>query len=182
MNNQGLKVASSSFYRVSLASSESAKEILDLQKLAYQSEARLYKNWNIPPLMQTLEEIEKEFLDHIFYKAVISENIIGSVRAMVQDNTCFIGKLIVHPKLQGKGIGTTLMDTIERDFKDVKRYELFTGTKSLENIHLYKRLGYKPFKEEKINDCLSLLYFEKENKIYGKSSYQTYTSTSFSTR
>lgn len=164
MHHEEFKVASSPFYLVSLASIESANEILELQKLAYQREAEIYNNWSIPPLRQTIEEIEKEFLDHIFYKAVISENIIGSVRAMAQDNTCFIGKLIVHPKLQGKGIGTTLMDTIERDFKDVKRYELFTGTKSLENIHLYKRLGYKPFKEEKINDCLSLLSLEKENR------------------
>ena len=164
MHHQEFKVASSPFYLVSLATIESAKEILDLQKLAYQSEAKIYQNWSIPPLCQTIEGIEKEFSGHIFYKATVLENIIGSVRAMVHDSTCFIGKLIVHPKLHGKGIGTKLMNTIENHFIDVKRYELFTGTKSLGNIHLYKRLGYKPFKEEKMSDSFSLLYLEKEKQ------------------
>ena len=83
MHHQEFKVASSPFYLVSLATIESAKEILDLQKLAYQSEAEIYQNWSIPPLCQTIEGIEKEFSDHIFYKATVLENIIGSVRAMV---------------------------------------------------------------------------------------------------
>ena len=37
---------------------EDAKEILDLQKLAYQSEAEIYNDYTIPPLTQTLEEME----------------------------------------------------------------------------------------------------------------------------
>ncbi len=164
MYPQGLEVASPSVYRICLATVEDAKEILDLQKLAYQSEARLYEDENIPPLTQTLGAIEKEFSSHVFYKAVISKKIIGSIRARIHDNTCFIGKLIVHPTLQGKGIGTALMGAMESYLLDVKRYELFTGTKSLGNIRLYKRLGYQPFKEEKINDALCLLYLEKERR------------------
>jgi len=162
MHHQGLEVASPTVYRVCLATVANAKEILDLQKLAYQREAEIYNNWSIPPLMQTLKEIEKEFSNHVFYKAVISEKIIGSIRAIIHDNTCFIGKLIVHPEMQGKGIGRALMDTLESHFLDVKRYELFTGTKSLGNICFYKHLGYRSFKEEKINDALCLLYLEKE--------------------
>ena len=134
MHQQGLGIASPPVYCICLATVANAKEILDLQKLAYQSEARLYENENIPPLTQTLEAIEKEFSSHIFYKAVISEKIIGSIRAIMHNNTCFIGKLIVHPTLQGKGIGTALMGAMESHFLDVKRYELFTGTKSLGNI------------------------------------------------
>ena len=36
-------------------------EILNLQRLAYQSEAILLNNFSIPPLMQTLEEVQQEF-------------------------------------------------------------------------------------------------------------------------
>ncbi|UYZ83420.1 hypothetical protein MTZ49_12555 [Entomomonas sp. E2T0] len=35
--------------------------ILELQKLAYQSEAKLLNNFNIPPLKQTLINVEEEF-------------------------------------------------------------------------------------------------------------------------
>jgi hypothetical protein len=34
-----------------------AEEILDLQRLAYESEARFYEDWTIPPLTQTLEQL-----------------------------------------------------------------------------------------------------------------------------
>ena len=44
------------------ANIEDAKEILDLQKLTYQSEAENYNDYTIPPLTQTLEEIEADFI------------------------------------------------------------------------------------------------------------------------
>lgn len=37
------------------------QEILDLQYLAYQSEAKLLNNPHIPPLTQTLQEVQTEF-------------------------------------------------------------------------------------------------------------------------
>lgn len=39
------------------ASVTDAEEILKLQKLAYQIEAERYNDYNIPPLKQTIEEI-----------------------------------------------------------------------------------------------------------------------------
>jgi hypothetical protein len=43
------------------------------------------------------------------------------------------------------------------------RFELFTGHKSEKNIHIYKKLGYKNFKTDKITDNLNLIYMEKTN-------------------
>ena len=37
-----------------------AAEILSLQRLAYQSEARLYGDWSLPPLIQSLPELIEE--------------------------------------------------------------------------------------------------------------------------
>lgn len=39
------------------ATVEDAVEILALQRLEYQSEAHIYGDWMLPPLIQTLEEI-----------------------------------------------------------------------------------------------------------------------------
>ena len=129
-----------------------------LQKLAYRSEAEIYNDFSIPPLLQTIEDIKSEYADKTFLKAVDSGRIIGSVRSNVDNNVCYIGKLIVHPDYQNKGIGTALMNSIEDYFNGCKRYELFTGQKSVKNIYLYKKLGYKVFKEEnirKLNSCVS---------------------------
>jgi ribosomal protein S18 acetylase RimI-like enzyme len=175
-----------------------AEEILALQKLAYQSEAEIYQDYTIPPLIQTLKEINTEFKNHIFLKAVREdmenenrgedgkdggrgreiaggrvaghgrtfedEKIFGSVRArLINPETCYIGRLIVHPKYQNRGIGNRLMDRIEVIFKENKRFELITGHQSKKNLHFYKKRGYKIFKRQKLTDNLDMLYLEKFN-------------------
>ena len=39
--------------------------------------------------------------------------------------------------------------------------ELFTSTKSINNIRLYERLGYKIFKQEAVSLELLLMYLQK---------------------
>lgn len=143
------------------AHKEDLKEILELQYLAYQSEAKLFGNMDIPPLKQTIEEVYDEFEKGTILKA-IDENkvIIGSVRAYQDGGTVYIGKLLVHPKMQKKGIGTKLLLEIENEYPN-QRYELFTSTKSISNIRLYERLGYKIFKEEAMSSKLQFVYLQK---------------------
>jgi phage replication-related protein YjqB (UPF0714/DUF867 family) len=139
-----------------------AEEILALQKLAYRSEAEIYNDFNIPPLVQTSEEIKKDFENQFFLKAVEDEKIIGSVRAQVKGEICHVGRLIVHPNFQNRGIGNKLMNEIERVFNTCKRFELFTGSKSERNLYLYQKLGYRIFKTAKITDKTTIVYLEKK--------------------
>ena len=134
--------------------------ILSLQYLAYQSEAILLQNFSIPPLKQTLAELEAEFESGIILKAVEGGEIIGSVRARSENGTAYIGKLIVHPAHQGKGIGTQLLYAIEQALP-AQRYELFTSSKSEKNIRLYERVGYRKFMEKQVSPDLSFVYLEK---------------------
>ena len=143
------------------ATIKDAADILTLQKVAYQSEAKLNDDWSIPPLMQTLSEIEAEFETKVFLKAVRERRIVGSVRASLATGTCAIGRFIVHPNHQGKGIGTLLMKSIEQAFSHAERFELFTGAKSIDNIHLYQRLGYEKYREENLSSNVRLVFMEK---------------------
>lgn len=144
-----------------IAEKKDLKEILELQYLAYQSEAKLLNNYDIPPLKQTLKEMEKEFYNGMFLKFINDNNIIiGSVRVHKKEGTSYIGKLIVHPNYQKRGIGTKLLQEIEKLCVS-KRYELFTSSKSLINIKFYEKAGYKIFKEQKINENLKFIYLEK---------------------
>src|SRR6266568_3636817 len=52
------------------ATIDDAPAILDLQKLAYHTEAVLYHDWSIPPLTQTLPELRAEFTDWKILKAM----------------------------------------------------------------------------------------------------------------
>lgn len=143
------------------ASPDDAGEILALQKIAYQSEAKLNDDWTLPPLTETLPEIISEFETKVFLKAVRADRIIGSLRASMDCGTCLVGRLIVHPDYQGKGIGTSLIGRIETAFSSAERFELFTGTKSIHNIRLYQRLGYREYREEDLSPKVRLVFMEK---------------------
>jgi ribosomal protein S18 acetylase RimI-like enzyme len=142
-----------------------AAEILELQKLAYHSEAAIYNEYGIPPLTQTLDGMRADLDRQTCLKAIVDDGrgvrIVGSVRAYLDQGTCYIGRLVVHPDLQNQGIGTRLMREIERLFGHAARFELFTGHLSERNLYLYDKLGYRPFKQERISDALTLVYLEK---------------------
>ena len=53
-----------------LATIDDADEILKWQQRAYQSEAERYGNYDIPPLTQTLEDIQSQFETHIFLSCI----------------------------------------------------------------------------------------------------------------
>ncbi len=147
--------------RIKLAVAGDASAILKLQKLCYQSEAAIYDDYSIPPLHQTLESMREEFKDKVVLKAVQSRRIIGSVRSHVKDDTCYIGRLIVHPDFQNKGIGKKLLGSVESIFLSARRFELFTGDRSLKNIALYSSFGYRELRREPLTDRVTLVYMEK---------------------
>ena len=148
-------------YSIEKAEKYDLSEILQLQYLAYQSEAELFGGKMIPPLTQTIEELTEEFEKGIVLKmSDQDENIVGSVRAKEIDGTVFVGKLMVSPEYRGKGYGTRLLLSIEKLYAD-KRYELFTSTKSESNIKMYERLGYQPFDSKQVDEELVFVYMEK---------------------
>ena len=136
------------------------QEILNLQYLSYQSEAELFGSKDIPPLRQTLNEVIDEFNNGIILKMVIDNTIIGSVRAIEKNNTIYIGKLMVHPDFRRKGYGSKLLAEIEKYFPR-KRYELFTSTRSIDNIRLYQKMGYTIFDSKAFDDEITFVYMEK---------------------
>ena len=144
---------------------EDAEAILTLQHLAYQSEAAIYDDFTIPPLTETLEDLKARFHDRQFLKAVAGDQIVGSVRAFQKGPTCYVERLIVHPTHRRRGIGTTLLNRIETLFPNARRFELFTGHKSKNNIRLYERMGYRTLRQERVNEKVTLVFMEKTIRV-----------------
>ena len=138
-----------------------APDILALQLRAYASEAAHYGDQQIPPLVQTIDDLTAELATHLALKAVLDGRIVGSVRARRDGETARIGRLIVDPPQQGRGIGTLLMRKIEAALQGVARYELFTGHLSEGNLRLYHRLGYTASRQESVAPDLTLVFLDK---------------------
>lgn len=158
-NNRVELVAIMDYY-ISKATPVDLERILYLQKCCYLSEAEIYNNYSIPPLTQTMDGIKNDFENQTIFKFEYKGKILGSVRAFLQHDTCHIGRLFVDKEFQNKGIGKLLLGSVENNFNQVNRFELFTGNKSEKNLYLYKKNGYNEFKEELVND-VHIIYLEK---------------------
>jgi ribosomal protein S18 acetylase RimI-like enzyme len=143
-----------------------ALEILSLQKFAYLSEAKIYNDYSLPPLTQTVAELAAEFDRKTILKAVSGGLIVGSVNGFMVEGCCHIGRLMVHPALQGRGIGTRLMHAIEEIFADADSWEVFTGELSIRNIRLYKKLGYRVERKERFaGNRFAVVFMRKKRHI-----------------
>lgn len=120
---------------------EDAGEVLTVQRAAFVSEAQIYGSVDMPPLTQTLAEVEAELAECVGWTARRSGRLVGALRAQVSEDTLLIGRIAIAPDMQGEGIGRMLLETAEHS-ADAGWAELFTGSLSEANIRLYLSCGY----------------------------------------
>lgn len=87
---------------ISAATAQDVEQIFRLQYLCFQSEAELYGNYRIDPLVQTLESVRGEVATDLVFVARLGEEVVGSVRGFTDaEGIGRIGKLCVHPACAG---------------------------------------------------------------------------------
>ncbi|AOR35378.1 GNAT family N-acetyltransferase [Streptomyces fodineus] len=155
---------------ISVATEQDAEQIFRLQYLCFQSEAALYGNYRIDPLVQTLDSVREEVTSDCVFVARLGEEVVGSVRGkLAEDGTAAIGKLCVHPRLQGHGIGARLLRAAEAALAEERgatRFRLFTGHRSEGNLRLYRRSGYETVGRSKGADGVEMIVLEKQAGTY----------------
>ncbi|GGW19517.1 GNAT family N-acetyltransferase [Streptomyces capoamus] len=155
---------------ISVATEQDAEQIFRLQYLCFQSEAALYGNYRIDPLVQTLDSVRQEVAADCVFVARLGEEVVGSVRGKVtEDGAAAIGKLCVHPRLQGHGIGARLLRAAEAALESERgatRFRLFTGHRSEGNLRLYRRVGYRTVGRAKGDDGVEMIILEKQAGQY----------------
>ena len=141
--------------------------ILSLQKKSFMVVGERINKFDLPPLLQNQDEICDEYHTGIILKYVSDDGqIVGSVRGCMDENrVCHIGKLIVHPDFQNKGIGRELMTEIERLFPHCHKFSLFTGEETPNTLHLYSKVGYNIVCRKEM-EGISMIIMEKEKLTY----------------
>jgi GNAT superfamily N-acetyltransferase len=149
--------------RIERAGPKDAGQIVTVQRAAYVAEAQLYGDPFIPPLVESLEQIQRVLAgDAVVIKAVAADRLVGTVRAQFSEQTCLVGRLVVVPDLQGRGLGTLLMNALEAEVGSrASALVLFTGHLSAGNLRLYRRLGYTETHRERVAAHLTLVHMRK---------------------
>ncbi len=87
---------------------------------------------------------------------------VGYVILRFNNNIATIGRIGILNKYQNKGIGTLVIEELEKRFSNYKIWQLDTIKEEKRNCHLYEKLGYIPTGEErKINKRMTILNYEK---------------------
>lgn len=61
--------------------------VLSLQKAAFMEVAKQMNNYNIPPLLQNIQDIRNDFNTCVILKYISSENqLVGSIRGNIYDD------------------------------------------------------------------------------------------------
>ncbi|HEY2876941.1 GNAT family N-acetyltransferase [Nocardioides sp.] len=100
----------------------------------------------IPALEESFEAAVRGVDEWTTYVAVAGGRIVGSTRGRpAGDGTVWdVGRVMVAPDLQGRGLGRHLLALVEDAAPDeVTSYELRTGALSVDNIRMYKKAGYR---------------------------------------
>jgi GNAT superfamily N-acetyltransferase len=141
---------------------EDAGEILTLQRAAYVTEAQLYGDPFIGPLVESAEQVREFIGTGVVLKATAGARIVGSVRGRLNGSTCLVGRLVVAPDRQGEGIGGGLLAALHDALPDATTFDLFTGHLSGGNLRLYRRLGYRETHRERVQDHLTLVHLRRD--------------------
>ncbi|TPW75763.1 GNAT family N-acetyltransferase [Schumannella soli] len=137
-----------------------AGELLTLQPAAYATEAQRYGDPFLPALTQTFDELEDELGRASGLGIRASGRLIGAVRWHVDGGVAEIGRLVIAPDQQGRGLGTRLLRAAE-ERSGASTLKLFTGHLSVPKIRLYEREGYVQSRRERLKDGVELVLLRK---------------------
>ncbi|MCE0486630.1 tRNA (guanosine(37)-N1)-methyltransferase TrmD [Ornithinimicrobium sediminis] len=121
-----------------------AGEILTLSRACWLEEGRAHDSFAIPALVEDLDTVREDLTRWHTWVLRSHGRLIGSVRARQEDGLWDIGRLMVAPDLQGRRLGRALLEHAEQSAPEqVSTYGLVTGARSVDNLRMYRRAGYR---------------------------------------
>ena len=124
-----------------------AGELYTLQRACWLQEMEANPGVDIPALRESLDDVRRGVGEWTVRVArePSSGRLVGAVRGRLDRHGEWdIGRIMVAPDLQGRGLGRALLELVE-DLApaDVTTYVLFTGAGSVDNQRMYKKAGFR---------------------------------------
>lgn len=124
-----------------------AGEILTLQRACWVQEALDNEMLDIPALHESYDVVLASMDDWDYYVVRVAGRLVGAVRGKLATHhgepVWDIGRVMVAPDLQGRGLGRLLLEHIQAVAPaQAASYVLFTGARSTANQRMYKKAGF----------------------------------------
>ncbi|MDT9593880.1 tRNA (guanosine(37)-N1)-methyltransferase TrmD [Nocardioides zeae] len=136
-------------YDVATATAGDAGELWTLSRACWVAEAQANPGVEIPALHEDLDDVLAGLGAWTTLVARSGGRLVASVRGRLDDGAWDVGRLMVAPDLQGRGIGRRLLGLGEElaaphvASGEVRAYRLVTGAGSEGNLRMYRKAGYR---------------------------------------
>jgi tRNA (guanine37-N1)-methyltransferase len=121
-----------------------AGELFTLTRACWLQELRANPGVTIPALEESLDDLVSSLDEWTTFAARAGGRLVGSCRGRLEGTVWDIGRVMVAPDLQGRGIGRHLLEVAEAAAPaPATSYQLFTGAGSAANLRIYKAAGYR---------------------------------------
>ncbi|MBK7030261.1 MAG: GNAT family N-acetyltransferase [Bacteroidales bacterium] len=137
-----------------------AEPVLVLQRESYQIEADLIGFQEIPPLVESIEEL---LACEEFFIIIGSKDDVKGLIALEMNlpDSLTISRLCVSPKYFRQGIAGTLVRWVLSSYPDIKIVNVSTGAENIPAIRFYENMGFAPRAYEWVaNQSLKILKLE----------------------
>ena len=133
---------------VRLVEPADAGELFTLQRACWVQERQVNPGAPVPALEESLEDVRHWAGSDTVLVVRSAGRLVGAVRgslhASPQGDVWDIGRLMVAPDLQGRGLGRMLLERMEALAPaEATGFVLFTGAGSARNQKMYRKAGYR---------------------------------------
>jgi len=139
---------------------DQSSEIIALQKVSYQMEAVLIQYPNIPPLLETIEDIMRS--KETFFGYFMNDQLVGLLSIELRTDYIDICRLAIHPDYFQRGIAQALLNYIESTYPRPKKIVVQTGKENFPAVKLYEKNGFLQVGEKEVGNQLMIVLLEKD--------------------
>lgn len=146
---------------IDIQDEELARQVLAVQRPSYQIESTLIEYPNLPPLFETIADLQR--CDETFVGCWLAGQLAGVLSYEGTEEGIHIDRLVVHPDYFRRGVGRKLLQWVETAVLPLPlTITVSTAAKNLPAIQLYQSQGYTIVQSKTLPDGLELVLLSKK--------------------
>lgn len=146
------------------------EELTPIMKASFDADTRMhtdleedgpsgYDNGKLLCFLMNLEDSESKV---IYY----NDEMIGEYTIIRKNDIYTLDMLFISPDYESKGLGTRVLNDIEKSYDGVKTWIVETPSYSKRNHYFYEKAGFRRIREKIYDDGSKSLIFSKHKKKY----------------